>query len=69
MNDTFVTPKVFKFIGPSKARQMQRHGRGTYLLMSNHVIHVKSCYSCQIISNHVIHVTVHAIHVIIHVHW
>jgi hypothetical protein len=43
--------------------------------MSNHVIHVKSCYSCQILSlfmsHHitinVIHVAIHVIHVAIHV--
>jgi hypothetical protein len=39
--------------------------------MSNNVIHVKSWHSCQIMlfmSNHVIHVTIHDIHVIVHVH-
>jgi hypothetical protein len=30
--ETFVTPKVFKFIGPCK--DGRRHGRGTYLLFT-----------------------------------
>jgi hypothetical protein len=39
--------------------------------LSNHVIHVKSCHSCQFMSNHVIHVIyVKSCHVIyLMCHW
>jgi hypothetical protein len=37
--------------------------------MSNHVIHVKSCHSCQILSFMSNHVEIHVIQVIIHVYW
>jgi hypothetical protein len=35
--DTSVTPKVFKFIGPSK--DGRRHGRGTYLSFHNCLVY------------------------------